>query len=171
MASSFKLGSLLIKTLSKPLANSLKRRAKQSPYFETFCIGLAQNYNKLDLTLKQNFLDYSSEIKPLSEARAVELGANFLAEIIIFSVGAMTIVAEAYRSSAKDKKSKSIVKMDILELEEGFALQKEQLGLLQSSVSQLELENKRLSDQVQELTVAVKDWTTRSHETMRVRPL
>lgn len=95
MAASFKLGSLLLRTLSKPLANSLKRRATESERFESFCKGLAQGYNRLDLKLKMRFLDYKSEpIKPLSEARAVELGATFLSEIIIFTVAALVIIAE-----------------------------------------------------------------------------
>jgi hypothetical protein len=96
MAATFKIGSLVIKTLSKPLANALKRRAKEHPAFSKFCMLLAGQYEKLDLGLKKQLVDPTSVptiIGPTTESahhqKAVEFGANFLSEIIIFSVGGL----------------------------------------------------------------------------------
>lgn len=132
MALNLKIGTLLLKTLSKPLANSLKRRAQSNQRFERFCVGLAQVYNNVDSRLKQSILDYKSEpIKPLSEARAVELGANFLSELIIFGVGAATIIFETVRTSQNTKKKKILA-------EERLQLQEEELSRLKSHVSRME---------------------------------
>lgn len=133
MAATFKIGSLLLKTLSKPLANSLKRRAHQSPAFERFCIDLAQGYNRVDSRLKQNWLDYKSEpIVPLSAPRAVELGANFLSELLIFGVGALTILLETLRSTSSTKKVK-------VKGEERLQQHEEEIKNLKANAERLEL--------------------------------
>ncbi|KAI9293493.1 OPA3-domain-containing protein [Neoconidiobolus thromboides FSU 785] len=94
-----KLGALVVRTLAKPVANSLKNQTKNSDLFKSFCIGIAQSYHRIDMKLKMNFLGYEKErIRPLSDSRAVELGSNFLSEFLIFSVAAGIIGYEAYRS-------------------------------------------------------------------------
>ncbi|KAJ9067471.1 hypothetical protein DSO57_1038778 [Entomophthora muscae] len=99
-----KLGALLIRTLAKPVANSLKSQTKNSDLFRKFCIGLAQKSHRYEMKMKMNFLGYEKErIRPLSESRAVELGANFLGESLIFMVAAGVIGFEAYRSNTKAK--------------------------------------------------------------------
>ncbi|KAL2912312.1 Optic atrophy 3 protein [Polyrhizophydium stewartii] len=87
-----KVGSLLIRTLSKPLANTIKANAK--------------TYHRLDMGLKMRFLDFKSvePIRPLNDARAVELGADFISESILFLVAALTIIGETWRSSRNTKK-------------------------------------------------------------------
>jgi hypothetical protein len=40
--SAVKLGILLVRTIAKPIANSVKRRAQSNEHFERFCIGIAQ---------------------------------------------------------------------------------------------------------------------------------
>ncbi|KAJ3309712.1 hypothetical protein HDV04_005829 [Boothiomyces sp. JEL0838] len=138
MSASIKLGSLLVKTLSKPLANTLKRRAQSNPKFESFCINLAQAYNRADVNLKMTFFDYKTEpIKPLSEAKAVELGANFLSEIIIFSVGVLTILGETWRSSRSKNNQRHEMEKDILELEGKLMELKSKLALKSGELEML----------------------------------
>ncbi len=141
--SSIKLGSLLVRTLSKPLANSLKRNAKTNQRFERFCIGIAQAYNRFDLRFKFRFQDSPIEpIRPLTDQKAVELGANFLAEAIIFSVGALTIILEAWRSnrSNKDKRKQVITDLEdqLSEFSDTVVLQRKQIEQLQLNVSELQ---------------------------------
>lgn len=47
-----KLGYLLVKSVSKPIANSIKKQAVTRPAFRRFCVELAETYHKLDLRLK-----------------------------------------------------------------------------------------------------------------------
>ena len=150
MALNLKIGTLLLKTLSKPLANSLKRRAQSNQRFERFCVGLAQVYNNVDSRLKQSILDYKSEpIKPLSEARAVELGANFLSELIIFGVGAATIIMETVRTSQNNKKKKILA-------EERMQLQEQELSMLKSHVSRMNELVTDMESRIQDLLLVSK---------------
>ncbi|CEG68699.1 hypothetical protein G6F70_002032 [Rhizopus microsporus] len=106
--STIKIGSLLVRTLAKPVANSIKTQAKNHPKFREFCINVAQTSHKLEMTLKMKFLGYKTEkIRPLNDARAIESGANFLSEAFIFSVAASVIVAESWRShtTAKNRRN------------------------------------------------------------------
>jgi hypothetical protein len=133
--SSIKLGSLLVRTLSKPLANSLKRNAKNNQKFERFCIGIAKAFNRFDLRFKMRFQESEVEpIRPLTDQKAVELGANFLAEAIIFSVGAITIIFEALRT----KERRSEMNNDIMDLESQLNEQRQDIERLELSVSELQ---------------------------------
>ncbi|CAG7719283.1 unnamed protein product [Allacma fusca] len=56
-----KLGALLIKQISKPLANLAKRRAKSSPFFRTYiCMPPAQGCFKRDLYIPRTFQRFQS---------------------------------------------------------------------------------------------------------------
>ncbi|KAJ3078438.1 hypothetical protein HK102_004514 [Quaeritorhiza haematococci] len=56
------------------------------------------------------FLDYRVEtIRPLNDTRAVELGANFISESLIFSVAVATILGETWRSHRATKKTREDV--------------------------------------------------------------
>jgi len=78
---SLKIGSLLLRTLSKPIANKIKQRAKDHEGFKTRTVWLAQLMHRTEMNLRVSLLGESPKhIRPLSEARAIESGANFLSE-------------------------------------------------------------------------------------------
>ncbi|RUP49134.1 optic atrophy 3 protein-domain-containing protein [Jimgerdemannia flammicorona] len=96
--STIKVGSLIVRTLAKPVANYIKNQAKQHPSFRDFCINVAQTAHRLEMTLKMNFLGYKKEvIRPLNNTKAIEMGANFLSDSIIFAVAATLITVETAR--------------------------------------------------------------------------
>ncbi|XP_067138712.1 putative OPA3-like protein CG13603 [Centruroides vittatus] len=101
-----KLGALALKQLSKPLANGIKSRAKNSHFFRTYiCMPPAQLYNWLEVNVKMRLLNLGkpSEVQKLNENMAIELGAELLGETIIFSIAAITLTAEYVRSSIKER--------------------------------------------------------------------
>lgn len=57
------------------------------------------------------------KIRPLSEARAIELGANFFSEAFIFMVAVGLLLAENYRRSAKENDRRDEVAERLEELE------------------------------------------------------
>ncbi|KAI8994779.1 hypothetical protein BDB01DRAFT_715468 [Pilobolus umbonatus] len=62
------------------------------------------------MTLKMRFLGYRVEkIRPLNEARAVDSGANFLSEAVVFSVAASIIMAEGWRAHNSAKNRRDVV--------------------------------------------------------------
>ncbi|KAF9120321.1 hypothetical protein BGW39_011509 [Mortierella sp. 14UC] len=106
--SAVKLGFLAIRTIAKPIANSIKSYSAKHPKFRDACISVAQFSHKTEMQLKMKFLGYKVEsIRPLNDARAVEMGANFLGEAIIFGVAGSLIILENARTrmNARDRKN------------------------------------------------------------------
>ncbi|RKP23395.1 optic atrophy 3-like protein [Syncephalis pseudoplumigaleata] len=96
--SSLKIGTLLIRTIAKPIAARIKDYSKTHPRFRNACISMAQAMHRFELNLKMKFLGYKKEtIRPLNDARAIEAGTNFLSEAFLFSVAAGVILFEATR--------------------------------------------------------------------------
>ncbi|KAJ4296288.1 hypothetical protein N0V90_006333 [Kalmusia sp. IMI 367209] len=59
-------------------------------------------------------------IRPLSEAKAIEMGANFVAEAFIFSVGIGVIIFEQWRQRRKARNQRDDIREDVEELKEEF---------------------------------------------------
>ncbi|KAL1661681.1 optic atrophy 3 protein-domain-containing protein [Schizophyllum commune] len=108
-----KIGTLLIRTLAKPIANQIKAQVKQHPSFRRICVGLAQRMHRTEMRLRTNILGASREssvpVRPLSETRAIENGANAIAEGFLFAVAAALILGESWRSSVKGEKRRDLV--------------------------------------------------------------
>lgn len=100
-----KLSVLLVKQISKPIANICKERAKNSPFFRTYvCMPPAQFYNWCEVKAKMWILNLGKpvNIPVLSQEMAIELGANLLGETVIFVIGAGLLVIEYNRQSKKE---------------------------------------------------------------------
>ena len=83
-------------------------------------MSLAQTYHRTEMRLKSRFFDVkldSQNIKPLSDARAVELGANFIGESFVFGIAAALIFAENVRSRSKAQERKDLIDENISRLE------------------------------------------------------
>jgi hypothetical protein len=100
-----KLGALLLRQVSKPIANYVKERAKQSPVFRSYVMPPAQFYNQCEVKMKMYFMNISKadKIEPLSETVAIELGSNLLGEGIIFCIAASLLLFEYNRQVRKEK--------------------------------------------------------------------
>lgn len=101
-----KLAALAFRQLSKPLANRIKQGAKSSPFFRTYvCMPPAQLYHWVEVNIKMRILNLGkpSEVPPLNEAMAIELGAELLGEMIIFASAAATLVAEYLRQARNER--------------------------------------------------------------------
>ncbi|CDO71919.1 hypothetical protein BN946_scf184940.g66 [Trametes cinnabarina] len=107
---SAKIAQLLIRTLAKPISNQIKVQAKQHEKFRSFCVGLAQRMYQTEVRLRTNLLgEPAKHVRPLSETRAIENGANALAEGFLFAVAASLILAETWRSSRNQTKRRDAV--------------------------------------------------------------
>ncbi|XP_068619214.1 optic atrophy 3 protein homolog [Battus philenor] len=112
-----KLSVLLIKQISKPIANVCKERAKNNPFFRTYvCMPPAQFYNWCEVKAKMWILNLGKpvNIPVLSQEMAIELGANLLGETVIFVIGAGLLLIEYNRQSNKEaaKEAKRKQEMD-----------------------------------------------------------
>ncbi|KAG9096668.1 hypothetical protein FRC06_008438 [Ceratobasidium sp. 370] len=97
---SVKLATLVIRTLAKPISARLKHQAEQHETFRKICVSWAQWAHRTEVQLRTSIMgEPAKNIKPLSETRAIQNGANSLAEAFLFSVAATLILAEAWRSN------------------------------------------------------------------------
>ncbi|GAB5591508.1 hypothetical protein Unana1_06408 [Umbelopsis nana] len=159
--STLKLGALLVRTLAKPVANSIKTQAKQHASFREFCISVAQISHRMEMNMKMKFLGYRKEvIRPLNDTKAIEAGANFLSESFIFGVAASIILAENWRSraSAKNRRNQVDESLEKLEMETNSlreSIQAMQSGqaALQSRLEESTHENEQLKKMLDEVIV------------------
>ncbi|XP_055380977.1 putative OPA3-like protein CG13603 isoform X2 [Condylostylus longicornis] len=143
-----KLGVLAIKQISKPLANIIKDRAKKTPFFSKYvCMPPAQFYNWVEVKTKMWAMNLGKPVKvpQLTEAMAIELGANLLGEFIIFTIGAGLLIFEYMRQSSKEAKKeeqtleeKRLLKQTLSELAFKIERQDAQIRELNRSLAALD---------------------------------
>ena len=74
-----KLGVLVIKQVTKPLAQSLAKRAVKSPFFRNYIvIPTANIFHILDVKVRMRILNLGkvSKVKKLDEKKAIDTGAQ-----------------------------------------------------------------------------------------------
>lgn len=76
-------------------------------------------------------------IRPLSEAKAIESGANFISETFLFGVAASLILFESWRSRRKDSARRDVVQDRLNDLEESEAAARKALVELEREVLHL----------------------------------
>ena len=86
------------------------------------------------------------KIRPLSDARAIDLGANFFSEAFIFSVGVAIILLENYRRGSKENARRDEVAERLDTLEEQVTLLREEVSRLRSQHDLPEL--KKLNEHI-----------------------
>lgn len=101
-----KLGGLVVRTLTKPLAKVVKSRSKVHPGLNYVCNQLGQGQHRLMIKFHMGFRGIQKyNIKDIPEDQAVEKGADLIGEIMIFSVAVAVASYEYTRSSAKSKEA------------------------------------------------------------------
>ncbi|GAA5829783.1 hypothetical protein JCM5353_002230 [Sporobolomyces roseus] len=151
---SLKIGSLLLRTLSKPIANKIKQRAKDHEGFKTRTVWLAQLMHRTEMNLRVSLLGESPKhIRPLSEARAIESGANFLSEGFLFTVAATIIIGETYRSSLKESKRRDQVRESLITHEMEIEELRERLKDVESNYEGEKERGRELSSILEEVVM------------------
>lgn len=69
-------------------------------------------------------------IRPLSEVKAIETGANFVAESFIFAVGISVIVFEQWRQRRKAQNARDDIREDLEELQQELKTVKAELSYM-----------------------------------------
>ncbi|KAI9603718.1 hypothetical protein H4Q26_003317 [Puccinia striiformis f. sp. tritici PST-130] len=117
---SVKVVSLLIKTLSKPIASRLKISAQEHPKFNSVrFVSALLNPTSIRTRLASGIFFGKTEhiIRPLSDTKAIQNGANFLSEAFLFSVAVALIVAENLRGRWQTAHRRDVVDERLTELE------------------------------------------------------
>ncbi|KAM7264310.1 hypothetical protein ACFE04_001993 [Oxalis oulophora] len=99
-----KIGTLAVKTLSKPVASRLKHQATLHPRFRQFIINIAQANHRISTQIQRAIYSHATnvEIRPLNEEKAVQAAADLIGEIFVFMVGGAVVIFEWQRSSRSE---------------------------------------------------------------------
>ncbi|XP_024200251.2 OPA3-like protein [Rosa chinensis] len=111
-----KLGTLAIRTISKPIAARLKTHAAVHPRFRAAIIWMAQTKYRWATQLQRR-VQYGRAInvaiRPLDEAKAIAAATDFLGELVIFTVAGLAIVYEVNRSYKSEAKKEAQRKKEL----------------------------------------------------------
>ncbi|XP_012091685.1 OPA3-like protein isoform X2 [Jatropha curcas] len=99
-----KLGTLAVKTLSKPLASKLKQQAAYHPKFRQFIVNFAQANHRLTTTMQRRLYSHATdvEIRPLNEEKAVQAAVDLIGELFVFTVAGAVVIFEVQRSAKSE---------------------------------------------------------------------
>ncbi|KAL6991125.1 hypothetical protein U1Q18_009244 [Sarracenia purpurea var. burkii] len=137
-----KLGTLALKTLSKPIANRLKKQAGLHPRFRQFIVNIAQANHRLTTRLQRRIYGHATdvEIRPLNEEKAVQSAVDLVGEFFVFSVAGAALIFEVQRSSRSEAKKEELRKQELEGLrqrDEEVAREVEHLKLKLEELEQL----------------------------------
>jgi len=146
-----KLGILLVKQISKPIANGVASRAEKSKAFRNYvCIPIAQLFHLYDVKVRMRVLNLGKvskeKVPKLNEKKAIETGAQLLSEFILVAVASIIVIYEYNRSMQKEEKKQ-------IEIEQ-------EKSDLKDRVQDLEFAVEKQSTQLKELTrlaIAIRD--------------
>ncbi|KAL3690014.1 hypothetical protein R1sor_016323 [Riccia sorocarpa] len=110
-----KLGTFVLKTLSKPLASRLKSQAAHHPRFRQSIIDFAQANHKFQVNLQRRIYGHATnvEIRPLDEEKAIQAASDFVGELVVFSIGGGLLIFEVQRSARSEARKEEARKHEI----------------------------------------------------------
>lgn len=114
-----KLGYLFIKSIAKPVSNVVKKQAVNNKTFRQGCLNLAQRYHQWEVKLRRRLQGGIAieHVKPLEESKAIELGANFIGETIVFGMVGTAILLETTRLKSLERARKEELEERVNQLE------------------------------------------------------
>eukprot|EP00095_Tigriopus_kingsejongensis_P001220 snap_masked-scaffold1412_size42778-processed-gene-0.2 protein:Tk01220 transcript:snap_masked-scaffold1412_size42778-processed-gene-0.2-mRNA-1 annotation:"opa3-like protein cg13603" len=136
-----KLGFLVVKQISKPIANAIARRAKASRVFRTYvCIPTAQLFHWYDVKVRMRMLNLGKAtiVPKLNQDKAIETGSQLLSEMIILSIASGLLIFEYNRSAEKED-----AKQEQTEREKAYLMDK---------VETMELDVNKQAAEIRQLT-------------------
>ncbi|KAJ3537062.1 hypothetical protein NM688_g6741 [Phlebia brevispora] len=139
-------------THQQPNQDSSEAVHNRHETFRNLCVGLAQRMHRAEVELRTKLLgEPAKHVRPLSETRAIDNGANAIAEGFLFTVAAALIIGETWRSSRNQTKRREGVD--------------DRLDELQSSIQQL---SKRVDDLARDFDERFSDEKQTNDELSRI---
>ncbi|KAJ1402111.1 Optic atrophy 3-like [Sesbania bispinosa] len=110
-----KLGTLALKTLSKPVASRLKQQAALHPRFRQLIVNMAQTNHQLTTKMQRRIYGHATdvEIRPLNEEKAVQSAVDLIGELFVFSVAGVLLIFEVQRSARSEARKEDLRKQEL----------------------------------------------------------
>ncbi|KAJ9565959.1 hypothetical protein OSB04_001925 [Centaurea solstitialis] len=135
-----KLGTLALRTLSKPIATRLKKRAAVNPKFRTAIMAIAQANHRFTTRIQRRIYarDTDVQIRPLDEERAVQVAGDLIGELFVFTVAGAVVIFEVQRSARSEAKKEEARKNEIEIMRQRDENLAKQMELLEQKLVELE---------------------------------
>ncbi|KAE8805441.1 OPA3-like protein [Hordeum vulgare] len=159
-----KLGLLAFRTLSKPVANKLKRNAGIHPRFRGFIIDVAQvtfrqsiphiinspaplillsgstANHRLATNMQRRLIGRATDIhiRPLNEEKAIQAATDLLGELFVFSVACGAIIFEVHRSGKSEARKEEARKKALEEIKEKMEELEREKQMMKLRVAEVE---------------------------------
>ncbi|XP_010538188.1 PREDICTED: OPA3-like protein isoform X1 [Tarenaya hassleriana] len=135
-----KLGTLALKTISKPLASQLKHQAKVHPRFRLFIVNVAQRNHRFTTQMQRRIYGHATneEIRPLNEEKAVQAAADLIGELFVFAVGGAVVIFEVQRNARSEARKEEARKKEIEELRAKDEELEKDFTFLRNKIEELE---------------------------------
>ncbi|CAN6244131.1 unnamed protein product [Urochloa humidicola] len=135
-----KLGTLLLKTMSKPIATRLKTEASRHAKFRQLIINLAQANHRISTNIQRRIYGHATnvEIRPLNEEKAVQAAADLIGELFVFSVAGAAVIFEVQRSARSEARKEEARKKEIEAIRQKEDQLAEEILTMKQKLSELE---------------------------------
>lgn len=93
-----KLGFLAVKQIAKPVGQRIKAYAVAGERFQRYMVAMGQFLHRRAIQVERasDGKEQLKTIAPLNEQRAIDRGADFVAECVVYSVSASVVAAEYF---------------------------------------------------------------------------
>ncbi|KAF4388818.1 hypothetical protein CsatB_000990 [Cannabis sativa] len=110
-----KLGTLILKTVSKPIASKIKQQAGLHPRFRQSIINMAQKNHQITTQMQRRIYGHATdvEIRPLNEEKAVQAAVDLIGELFVFTVAGIALIFEVQRSARSEARKEEIRKQEL----------------------------------------------------------
>jgi len=150
-----KLGFLVVKQVSKPIAKAIAARSRNSKFFREYvCIPVAQLFHWYEIRMKMKMLNLGTgkvtKVPKLNEKKAIEQGSEILSEFILLSIASVILIYEYNRSKEKE---------DAKELAKGQEAER-----IKNKIFELEFKQDKQTTQIRELSKLVIELKEHEHK-------
>ncbi|CAK8530616.1 unnamed protein product [Lathyrus sativus] len=135
-----KLGTLALKTLSKPVASRLKQQAAIHPRFRQLIVDMAQSNHQITTKMQRRIYGHATdvEIRPLNEEKAVQAAVDLIGELFVFSVAGLLLIFEVQRSARSEARKEEQRRKDLEAMKQRNDELAEEVELLKHRFEELE---------------------------------
>ncbi|KAI3935752.1 hypothetical protein MKX01_032936 [Papaver californicum] len=135
-----KFGSLVLKTICKPVASRLKKAAGKHPRFREYIITIAQKNHRFTTTVQSRIYGHAPDvaIQPLNKEEAVQAAADLLGEIFVFSVAGAAIIFGVQRSARSEARKEELRKQELEAIKQKEENLEKELEFTRGKLAELE---------------------------------
>ena len=146
----FKIGALVLTTLSKPASKWLEKQAKSgtAPTLRSTCVFLGTRLHRVRVGTTMRLGGFRRfKIKPPNEQAALDEGASFIAGLAVFGVAGGVYTVEHWRTKAKDQAKEEAAREEAAEAARREA---ERFQMLDAMLAEIDAGMEDLGDRLQQ---------------------